>query len=272
MKFNIASGNETLGGFGFMHGMLHSIHIDAELKKGVCAQSGESCLCWAEQQLRRSWRMGGSGYSGVVSPEPFLTPLSSACGWCLSCPRLCSGGSGDPARASPRTVPAAHLAGTRCHLAALVGLSVPGKRIFFQPNCSSAIAFLEKVCTICPRKLLSDLLRSTGSDAWSGEWASLSVEPRVWPCFEIRQVIQLPSGCAFYRRRRLGKSPKQPNDTSALLGWVLCWQMGGRQCQGLYLSLSMILARLLEKTVSFLSVYFSIFTLARSQPDQDKIL
>lgn len=54
MEFNIASGNKTLGGFGLMCGMLHRLLMDVELKKGVSAQSGESCLCCAEQHLRRS--------------------------------------------------------------------------------------------------------------------------------------------------------------------------------------------------------------------------
>lgn len=118
--------------------------------------------------------------------------------------------------------------------------------VFFQPSCSPATASLEKICTICLQRLRSDLVRSTGSDAWSGGWASLSVAPRVWPYFAIRQVIELPSRCAFCRRRRLGKSQKQLSETSALLGWLPYWQMGAQQRQDLHLSLLMILARVLE--------------------------
>lgn len=117
MEFNTASGNETLGGFRLMHGMVHSILMDAELKKGVSAQSSESCLCCAEQQLRRSWWRGGSGCPGVVAPGPWHN--SPACSslrhlWFLSIP--------------PQALrsPAAGAGSCRCLLRAVPAL-IPGR-------------------------------------------------------------------------------------------------------------------------------------------------
>lgn len=75
--------------------------------------------------------MGGSGYSGVVAPGPRPAPLSSTDGSCLTCPKLWALQSGILPVPALRTVPAAYLAGTRCHLVAVVGLSVPGKQVWF---------------------------------------------------------------------------------------------------------------------------------------------
>lgn len=76
MEFNIASGNKTLGGFGLMHGMLHSILMDTELKKGISAESRilpVLCRAAAQDELVDGWlRISRSGGPRTISRQPSL--------------------------------------------------------------------------------------------------------------------------------------------------------------------------------------------------------
>lgn len=177
---------------------------------------GWTLLCRAEQQLRRSWRAGGSGYPGSLESLWVLSKL----------PRALQRQERGPACARLRALPAAYLAGARCHLAAVAGLSVPGKQLSFPIELQPSNCFSREDLHNLPPQTPEWLVQKHRSGCLKWRMTVPFWALRVWPCFATRQVIHLPSRWVFYRRRRLGKSQKQLNETSALLGWLPYWQMG----------------------------------------------
>lgn len=125
---------------------------------------GWTLLCRAEQQLRRSWRAGGSGYPGSLESLWVLSKL----------PRALQRQERGAACARLRALPAAYLAGARCHLAAVAGLSVPGKQLFFPIELQPSNCFSREDLHNLPPQTPEWLVQKHRSDAWSGEWPSLS--------------------------------------------------------------------------------------------------
>lgn len=137
-------------------------------------------LTRAAQQPGRSRRTGrwgcrGSGDPRTIACQPLLAP------------QFFPYGSGRPPRPPPAVGAgsggsgAGSLAGTSCHLVAILGLALRGKRIFFffffSPNQPAAqqLLFWRRFARFVPQSHLRDLQGNRGAAAPNGEWASLSV-------------------------------------------------------------------------------------------------